>query len=128
MTVEVLPLYAGVFGLLFIALSANCIRERYRSRVAIGDGGDEQLARRIRVHANFAEYVPLTLVILLCLELTGASPWLLHLLCLTLLGGRIVHAYAVSQANEPLRLRTTGMAATFGVLGVACVLAIATGI
>ena len=126
MKLTVLPVYAGIFGLLFIFLSASCIRERYRSRIAIGDGGDDRLRRRMRVHANFAEYVPFTLLILAAVELNGAPVWLLNLLCLVLLVGRLLHAYAVSQDNEPLPLRTAGMTATFGVLATASILAIAT--
>jgi len=126
MTIEILPVYAGLFGLRFLALSANCAGERYRTRIAIGDGGDERLRRRIRVHANFAEYVPLTLLILALVELNGAPAWLLHALCLALLAGRLLHAYAVGQQNEPLPLRTAGMAATFGVLGTGSLLALAT--
>jgi uncharacterized membrane protein YecN with MAPEG domain len=65
------------------------------------------------VHANFAEYVPLALILLVLAELTGAAGLTLHALGLALLIGRVLHAYGVSQAEEDYRFRVAGMALTF---------------
>ena len=50
------------------------------------------LARRIRAHANAAEYVPLALLLLLILELNQTQPMLLHVFGCVLIAGRILHA------------------------------------
>jgi hypothetical protein len=70
----------------------------------------------MRVHSNFAEYVPLSLILLYLVEGQGAYPLLLHGLCLCLLVGRLSHAFGVSQNNENYRFRVLGMALTFTTL------------
>lgn len=92
----VTPLYASVLALLFIALSLRVIAARRASGVAIGINGNTGLERRARVHANFAEYVPLALVLMLMVEATGYSAWFNHALGASLIAGRILHAFGVS--------------------------------
>lgn len=113
------PLWAALLALLYIVLTVQVIRARYRTRVAIGSGGDAALERAIRAHANFAEYVPLILILLLLLELQGAWPWLVHLLGLLLLLGRASHAFGISSTEEVLIRRQIGTVATLTVLSVA---------
>ena len=111
------PLYGALLALLFIALSVRTIAARRALRIAVGDAGNPEMLRRMRVHANFAEYVPLTLLLFYMLEMQGAPPWLLHGLCLCLLAGRLSHAYGVSQVRETFSFRVSGMAMTFAALG-----------
>ena len=108
--------YAALLALLFIALSVRTIRLRRRMRIAIGDAGDAQLLRAVRVHANFAEYVPLALLFLLLVEVGGAPAWGVHMLGVLLVAGRVVHAWGVSQPRENFRFRVAGMMTTFAVL------------
>lgn len=65
----VTPLYAALLGLLFIALSIRTIRQRRRFRIASGSGRKTLLQRAMRVNANFAEYVPLALLLIYFVEL-----------------------------------------------------------
>ena len=46
---------------------------RNRHKIGIGDGGDKALARKIRVHGNFVEYVPLGLLLMALLLGWAAS-------------------------------------------------------
>ena len=50
--------YSALLALLFCALSLRTLLLRRKLRVAVGDAGNLQLLRAMRVHANFAEYVP----------------------------------------------------------------------
>ena len=99
------PLYIAIFSLVFTLLRFRVIRLRQTARVAIGDGGDKALRRAIRVHGNFAEYVPLALILIFAAESLGMSAVWIHGLCLALLIGRLLHAYGVSQVKEPLLFR-----------------------
>jgi hypothetical protein len=108
--------YAALLALLFVALSVRTLRLRRHLRIAIGDAGNPQMLRAMRVHSNFAEYVPLSLIMLLLLEMQGPAAWLVHGLGLCLLCGRISHAYGVSQPKETFRFRIAGMALTFATL------------
>jgi uncharacterized membrane protein YecN with MAPEG domain len=113
---QIIPLYASLLVLLFIFLSVRVVRVRRALQVGIGDAGDKRLLRAMRVQANFAEYVPLALLLLLALELQVFYPWALHLFGATLLVGRLLHAYGVSQSREQLRFRIAGMTCTFAVM------------
>lgn len=115
----VTSLYAALLALLFLALSVLVIRQRLRARMALGLGEAEGLLRASRAHGNFAEYVPLLLVLLLLLELGGASGPLLHGLGAAVLLGRVLHAAGISRSPEQLRLRQAGMLLTFTPLAVA---------
>ncbi len=119
---QIVPIYAGLLGLVFISLSVRVIRARRQERVALGDGGNPQLRRAIRVHANFAEYVPLALILIAFAELQGQPGVLVHTLGLALLIGRLIHASGVSQENETFRYRTAGMSLTFIAIAAASVM------
>lgn len=110
---HITPLYAALLALLFIFLSVRTLLLRKKLQIAVGDAGDKSMIRAMRVHANFAEYTPLALVLALMLELAGAYPVLVHVVCACLLVGRISHAYGVSQVKEDFRFRVTGMYLTF---------------
>ena len=56
--------YAALLAPLFVVLSVRVILFRRGSGSTLGDGGDPVLLRRIRVQANFAEYVPLALILM----------------------------------------------------------------
>ena len=116
MTLAITPIYAALFALFFVSLSLRVIRFRRSARISLGDGGDEELRRRSRVHANFAEYVPLALVLMALAELQGQPGWTIHLIGALLAVGRLAHAYGVSQAPQILKLRVLGMVATIAAM------------
>lgn len=123
MSAKITALYAVPLSLLFVHLSYRVVGLRKQAKAALGDGGDPRLIRAIRVHGNFAEYVPFALVLLGLAEINGAPVWAVHLLGLVLLIGRGAHAWGVSQAHEDFRFRVVGMLFTFAVLVVGAALA-----
>ena len=80
-------LYAGLLAFIFLALSARVVA--VRGRVSLGDGGDPEVLRRMRGHANFAEYVPLILVMMALLEYQQIAAWQLHAIGATLVFARV---------------------------------------
>lgn len=115
------PIYAGMLGLIYIYLSFRVVDRRRSLQLALGDGGDTEMLRRQRVHGNFAEYVPLVLILILMCELQGAPVLLVHALGLAFTIGRISHAYGVSQRKENLIFRMSGMILTFATLAISAV-------
>jgi hypothetical protein len=105
-------LYAAILSLIFVALSLRTIRMRRRQKIAIGYADNDLMLRAMRVHANFAEYVPLSLILIYLVEISGRSTWLVHCLGLCLIVGRLLHAYGVSQPKEVFKFRITGMVLT----------------
>ena len=117
-------LYAALLTPLFLLLSKRVIEARKHARVGVGDGGDSLLMRRIRVHANFAEYVPLALILLACAESVKTPAILMHCAGVVLVFSRCLHAYGVSQEPENFKYRIASMMMTLGVLSIlalACV-------
>lgn len=107
------PIYAALLGVVFVLLSVRTLRLRRRLRVAVGDGGNALMLRGMRVHGNFAEYVPLGLLLIAGAEALSAPAALVHGLGIVLLVGRLVHAFGVSQEAEVFAYRVGGMALTF---------------
>ncbi|MFM5393020.1 MAPEG family protein [Aeromonas veronii] len=112
----ILPVYAALLALLFVLLSIRTIRTRHSRKVALGHGDDPAMLRAMRVHANFAEYVPLALLLIYFVETGSHTPWLIHLLGSALLLGRLCHAFGMSRTPENFRYRVTGMGQTFTVI------------
>ncbi len=113
---HILPLYAALLGLLFFYLSVRTIGLRRKLQIGIGASDNPEMLRAMRVHANFAEYAPLVLLLIYLVEVQGAPALLVHALGLCLLTGRLLHAYGVSQIKEQFAFRVTGMALTFTAL------------
>ena len=114
--------YASLLAALFLLLSIRVIGWRRIHRVELGDGDNRELLRRMRVHANFAEYVPFTLLLMALAESMAPPHPLLHLVGLVLVAGRILHAYGLSQTPHILRYRVWGMQLTFTALGIAALM------
>ena len=111
-------LYVGLFGILLIVLSLRVSFVRRDARVALGDGDNELLRRRIRAHSNFVEFVPIALLLLMLAEHTGLGSLFIHFFGIVLLAGRISHAYGISQTNEVFIFRMVGTIATLAVIGL----------
>ena len=117
----IVPAYAAILALIYIVLAVRIMNLRGSAKAAVGTGGNIRLERAIRAHGNFAEYVPLALILLIAMEMQRNSLYVLHILCIILVLGRVIHAFGISQENEKFVFRATGMLATFLVLIVASV-------
>jgi uncharacterized membrane protein YecN with MAPEG domain len=116
MTITITALTAGLCTALYVALTVRVIASRRVAKIGLGAGGDAELERRVRIHGNFSEYVPLALVLKAILELNGASRWLLTALGAALFAGRVLHAWGLSRSATYSVGRTAGVALTFFVL------------
>ncbi len=112
-TFAITPIYAGLLGLLLLALTTVVVRLRGKYKVGIGDGGHPEMSRAIRVHANFIEYVPLALILILMLEYRGIPAWALHGLGGGLFLGRVLHAWGLSQNERTSFGRAVGIMLTW---------------
>lgn len=112
--------YGSGLTLMFLWLSLRVAWRRWSLENYLGDGGDRKLLRLTRVHANFAENVPMCLILMAFAEALGAAPpALMHGLGASLAAARVFHAYGVAQEPEPIWFRVTGYSMTCAVLCVA---------
>ncbi|MEW9799152.1 MAPEG family protein [Alteromonas sp. CYL-A6] len=116
MVLPITAFYASLLGLCYLYLSMLVIGVRRKNRISLGDGGNEDLRRLSRAHGNFSEYVPITLLLIACLEANIGQIWWIHLLACALLFGRLLHAYGIRQHAGASWQRLVGMLMTFGAL------------
>jgi uncharacterized membrane protein YecN with MAPEG domain len=114
----VTPIYAGLLAFLYLFLTASVIRQRRRQGISLGDGGDAGFLRKLRAHGNFAEYVPLALLLMALAELAGAGAATLHAVGALLLAGRLVHGWCFLFTARNLAARVAGMAMTLAAIAI----------
>jgi uncharacterized membrane protein YecN with MAPEG domain len=121
-------LYIGLLTLMNIVLQARVIQLRRGRRIGLGDGGDKDLARAVRVHGNFAENAPFAFAGLVALAALQTSVLVIHAVGLVMLAGRVLHAVGLSQSAGSTFGRVAGMVLTFTALGATALLLIARGL
>ena len=111
--------YLAVLALFYVVLSLQVIRLRRMNRAAFGDSGNVALRSAIRAHAHFAEYVPITTLMVAFLEASGTSALRVHLLMGALVAARVLHPlgmYATPNSWQFRIGRTGGVAITIALL------------
>lgn len=102
--------YAALAALWMVLLSLRVIKCRRIKKIRLGDGGDPELLAVIRTQGNAAEYIPITLLLLILLELEQAHVAIIHAGGMVMLAGRLLHGYGLSTDN--LKYRVPGMQLT----------------
>ena len=102
-------IYAAILTFVYVKLTLNVINLRRQNQVSLGDGGREDLQQAIRSHGNFAEYVPLGLILLACLEANHIHWTIVLLLGGIFTTGRLYYAKAFLEATHNIELRVKGM-------------------
>lgn len=106
---------AAACALLNMWLATRCARIRIADKALHGDGGNSLLAKRMRAHANFTEYVPMTVILFGLVELAaGASVWLWGAALIFVLA-RIGHGLGMD-ADKPTVWRGAGAMLTWVVM------------
>lgn len=115
---------AGLAALLNLWLAFRVGQMRTQEKILIGDGGNENVIRRMRAHANFVEFTPFILILVGAIEMAhGTSIWL-WAAALIFLVGRVLHAFGMD-GFMPGRIIGTAitMAALCGLGGYAIYIA-----
>ena len=116
MTVTLTALYAGILGLIYVALGVNVTVHRVRNRVSLGDGGKAEMLRMVRIHGNAAEYIPIALVLMLAYEINGGALIALHLAGLAMVAGRLVQTIGMWTKEGPNVARGAGQTLTWATI------------
>lgn len=113
-------IYIALSGLLLVVLALDVVRGRLKYQVGLGDGGHKVLSRRIRVHGNAVENLPIALLLLLAVENAVSSGLLVHVLGSLLILCRLLHAYGLRKSAGTSLPRFFGTAGTWSMM-LACV-------
>ena len=101
MQVSITALYAGILALIIVALGINVTMHRVKLSVPLGDGGNPQMLRMIRLHANAIEYVPLAVLLMLIYEINGGWHAALHVIGIALVAGRLLQTWGMWGTEMP---------------------------
>lgn len=104
---------AGALALLNFWHSLRIATLRSSENIWIGDGGHPKLTARMRGHSNFAEYVPIILILIGLIEATKGTQLWLAIVAGLFVFGRICHALGMDGWKPG---RAIGMACTAPVM------------
>ena len=107
---------AIILAVLFVKLAFAVIKKRQVHKVVLGTGQHPDLEAAVRAHGNFAEYVQLSLLLLVFAEMNRSPSWLVATSALALVAGRYIHAMAITGGD--LNKRVLGMQLTFASLAL----------
>ena len=80
---------AASFINIWLSVRTGMVREA--RKISIGDGGDEELIRRMRAQANFIENTPIVLVLVALIELSRPGNVYLAAVAAVYMLGRLAH-------------------------------------
>jgi uncharacterized membrane protein YecN with MAPEG domain len=112
MQLTVTAIYAGVLALIILALGINVTLNRIKLRISLGDGGNPQMLRMIRLHANAVEYIPIALLLMAIYEINGGSHAGLHIIGIALVAARLLQTGAMWSSDIAGAGRKIGQAVT----------------
>jgi uncharacterized membrane protein YecN with MAPEG domain len=97
---------------------------RIAEKISIGDGGNPRLIARMRAQLNFAEYVPVVLILIALIELAKGMQLWLWIVAMLFILGRILHGFGMDGWRLGRSAGTlTTMLTMLGLAGYAALLA-----
>lgn len=113
-------LCAGLLGIISFVLSFHVGSYRGKTKISLSHGDNQEMLVRMRKHGNFTEYVPLALVLLGLLEMSGgAGSTAIWVLGGMLVVGRITHPIGLVADNIGHPMRAIGAMLTM-IMTVTC--------
>jgi uncharacterized membrane protein YecN with MAPEG domain len=105
-------IFAAALGLLNFWLSLRVARVRMSRKIQIGHGDLPEMEARMRAHANFNEYVPLALILMLLIELNVGPSRGLWVVGAILVVARVLHPFGMDRP-APNTYRASGAMLTW---------------
>jgi len=112
MIIPITALYAALLVAVLVCLTTRIGLLRAKTGISILDGGNELLGVEMRRHGNFAEHVPLLIVLMAIVELNEGSSLFLHVVGIVLVICRVAHPLGLHHDRVQAPLRLIGAAGT----------------
>lgn len=107
----------SILAFIFIALSANVIKHRLKEQALLGSKRIMTLKAAIRAQANFAEYIPITMLLFWGLIYYRINYVLFIILCVLLVLSRVSHIVSLlkyeRRSPPDIRFRKLGIITNF---------------
>jgi uncharacterized membrane protein YecN with MAPEG domain len=85
----------GAAALVNVWLSWRIAQVRQDEDIWIGDGGNAKLTARMRAQANFAEYVPVVLILIAVIEAAKGTHLWLWIVAAVFIVARVLHGFGM---------------------------------
>jgi uncharacterized membrane protein YecN with MAPEG domain len=108
----VVTVYAALLGFWYIFLVSQVIRVRMSIKGKVQGPESKNLAYAVKAHANFSEYVPLPLILLILLEMQEPNIIYFNVLAGLLCISRILHSISLLFVEKILNTTKLRMLAT----------------
>lgn len=108
--------FAGALALLNIFLAYRISQIRHAGKISLGDGNNVLLLARMRAQANFIEYTPFVLILMVLLERAGEPANLLWWTGAAYVVVQIAHLFGM-EPKAAAALRVIGALGTWVILG-----------
>jgi uncharacterized membrane protein YecN with MAPEG domain len=95
MPISLTAFYGAILALIIVALGINVTVHRVKLKVGLGDGGNPEMLRMIRLHGNAVEYIPLALVLMLAYEINSGWHAAIHVIGIALIAGRSIQTWGM---------------------------------
>ncbi len=92
-TIQVTPVYAAIIAVLMAVMATRTAMLRGKYETGLGDGGHAELRLWRRRFGNLSEYAAMVLLLMLLMELRGASSFWLHAYGLVFVALRLLHPF-----------------------------------
>ena len=112
MIIPITALYAALLVAVLACLTTRVGLLRAKTGISILDGGNELLAVEMRRHGNYAEHVPLLIVLMAIVELNGGNSHFLHVVGIVVVICRVAHPLGLHHDRVKAPLRLIGAAGT----------------
>lgn len=109
-------IWFALFTILYVLLTLHVVRMRWVTKTGLGTGEDRRMLKAVRIHGNFAEYIPLIFIGLVLLELRGVSTTWLHIFYGAAFSGRLLITMGITKTGNFSPYRFVGNNLTFIVL------------
>jgi len=103
-------LYASILALWVIKLTIDVIKQRRKHKISFGDGNIDELKIARDAHENAIDTIPMFLILLFCFEYNSQMVWLVHILGIVFVIGRILHSKGM--LGQTFKPRVLGMQIT----------------
>lgn len=110
LTLPVTTYLAVSLSFWLLILSWAVIKTRKTTKTSLGQGDDQTLTRRVRAQANLTEYAPLFVILIGLSELQNGNIFVIAVLSLAFLVGRLAHGYALAFTKKTVLGRVGGIA------------------
>ena len=119
MALPITAITAAICAIMLLITAIDTVRQRIRSEMAFGDGGDSKLISASRSHGNLAEHAPIVIILIGLLE-PHANHIALSAVAAVFLFARVCHIFGLyaPMSTKPPVPRQIGVIGTWLTLAI----------